>query len=195
MLPKNYELPASEVKTDGYLNAFEVGDTKIRVLTPIQTGFEWHVGEDGKGVIDRKFIKGDRPVRVRTFQELVNQPEATEYRHFWVMVIWNYEKELIQILQIKQTSIQKQIAGYEKDEDWGDCQKYDLVINRVGKGLDDTKYQVIAKPAKPVTEEIKRAFLETPIDLDAWFRSENPFKKKDDISEQEVEDINDSIPF
>ena len=209
-LPQNYTLPETPKEFDGYMNKFEEGENRIRVLSDIQTGFEWWIDADGRNTGSRKLVKGDKPVRVKTFKEATSNRESGDFKHFWVMIVWNYAKSKVQILEIKQSGIQKGISGYEKDADWGDCKQYDLVIKREGKGFETTKYQVIAKPAKPVTKDISDAYLSTSIYLDAWFRGENPFMKKEEKvvntplldetsveldEESSSEDISDQIPF
>lgn len=60
--------------------------------------------------------------------------------------------------------IQKQLRGFLNDEDWGSLEGYDVAITRTGKGLT-TKYQCIAKPKKPLTDDERELIKESPVDL------------------------------
>lgn len=218
MLPKNYEQPVSKSSGDNYLNKFVEGDTRLRILSDIKTGYGWSIDANGKNTGSRQLVKGDKPVRVRTFKECASNPEGGDYKFFWVMIVWNYNAKKIQIWELKQAKIQKAIEAYEKDEDFGDSRGYDLMITRKGMGFENTSYQVIAKPPRPVDPNILDELDKTPIDLEAWFDSKNPFEGttgqknestvihsvpvKEDVEddfdpgeETNVEDISDSIPF
>lgn len=59
-------------------------------------------------------------------------------------------------------SVISQIQAYAKDPDWGDPTKYDIKIERTGKGID-TRYNVMAgKNSDPLTDEQLKAVEEFP---------------------------------
>src|SRR3990167_2091808 len=120
-LPKDYELPAS----NSFMK-FTVGKNKFRILSPLNTGFEYWTEEN-------------KPVRSKTpFEETpnakVNEEGKVNINHFWAVVVYNYATEAIQILEITQKGIQKYILGLVNDSDWGKPQGYDLVVTREGDG-------------------------------------------------------------
>lgn len=178
-LPTGYEVPKSNENGNRYLNKFKEGDTRLRILQSPKVGYEWWLDSNGNYRQKNETLqKGDQPVRVG-MKDPIPSGAADSYKHFWAMPVWNYEEKLIQILKITQTSIQGNIENYVADPDWGSPLSYDIVIKRVGKGFNDTEYSVIPKPAKPVSEEIEKAYSELIIDMDAWMRSEDPFLKQD----------------
>ena len=95
-------------------------------------------------------------------------------KHFWAMIVWNYQTERIEILEVTQISIQQVITTLSRDPEWGSPFGYDIKVERLGKGLD-TKYTILGMPPAPVTDEIKEAFLDVPINLEALYKGEDPF--------------------
>jgi len=179
--PTNYEVP---VKESGYMK-FEQGENRFRVLVPPIIGWEYWVDKDGevrqKG---ERPQKGDKPVRVKD-----GQPVPAEVgdgsRHFWAMVVWNYQLKRVQILQITQNGIQRTIRGLEKDKDWGAPVGYDLVVVRTGEDLD-TEYEVMPKPKKELDLVVSEAFKNTHINLEALFEGKDPFATNgaEDLAEE-----------
>ncbi len=134
-LPKGYELPKS---TGGYMK-LEKGENTFRILSDIITGWEYWNAEN-------------KPVRSKEQPtELINPQkkngEESRPKHFWAMIVWNYESKAIEILQITQKTIQGAIQGFLFDEDWGDASRYDIKVKREGDGLE-TEYAVTPKPHK-----------------------------------------------
>ena len=92
------------------------------------------------------------------------------------MIVWNYQDEKIQILEITQKGIQRELRNLAKDEDWGSpVDKYDIVITRQGEKLN-TEYSVQPKPAKATDKKITEELAKTSIDLEALFKGDDPFK-------------------
>ncbi len=157
-LPKDYIIP-----TDSKYMKMEKGANKFRIMSSAIMGYEWWGEENGKR----------KPFRVKTFQEAVNQG-VEPIKHFWACVVWNYATQRIQVLQITQKSIMNGIKSYTEDESWGSPFEYDLSIKKDGEGMD-TEYQVMAIPPKKVSQEIKKEFDNTFVDLTALFKNEDPF--------------------
>lgn len=156
-LPSDYISPKSN---SGYTK-LENGTTKIRILSmPVIGWEEW---------IDNK------PVRYK----MEDKPDfwrdsLRPGKHFWAMLVWNYQANQIQIFHITQGSIRKAIESLSKDPDWMAPYFYDIKITREGEGLK-TKYTVNPLPHKPVSDEIQKAFENCPCNLDALFTGEDPF--------------------
>jgi len=169
-LPDGYEVP--KTSKGGYMK-FLKGDNAFRILSKPIVGYEnW---KDGK------------PVRFRMTDTL---PSASDFdndkhKHFWGLLVWNYNDSAINILQLTQRSIQNEISALAKDEDWGDPLSYDIKVTRTGDGLS-TEYSVSPKPHKALSKDIKEAMKNTPVDLDALYSAENPFN---------VEPVADDLPF
>jgi hypothetical protein len=61
-----------------------------------------------------------------------------------------------------------------------------LAINKTGEGLD-TEYSVIANPKEPVSDVVKKAYKDTPINLQALLTGENPFESDEATREYREE--------
>jgi len=166
---QGYDVP--KTSKGGYMK-FLKGDNTFRILAKPVVGWEnW---------------SGGKPVRFRMSDTL---PPASDFdndkhKHFWGLVVYNYRDNAVNILQLTQTSVQNEIMALAKDSDWGDPMSYDIKVTRTGDGLS-TEYTVSPKPHKAISKEVKEAAKTVPVNLDALFTSENPFKceevKADDL--------------
>jgi len=163
-LQKDYEVPATPSR---YMK-LEEGGNIFRVLSNAIVGYEYW-NEEGK------------PVRLKEMPPLnpddirKEDDGSTRMKHFWAFVVWNYKTEAIEILEITQKTIQDPIKELVGDEQWGDPHQYDIKIMRKGQGLD-TEYTVMPQPHKDVSIKVAEAFENTPVNLEALFTGEDPFK-------------------
>ena len=174
-LPKNYNVP----KSGGNYMKFEQGENIFRILTSPIIG--WEDWQDKKPI---RFRMNEKPERSIDPQRAI--------KHFWAMVVWNYNAESIQILEITQASIQSAIKNLVEDSDWGKPFEYDIKITREGESLE-TKYTVNPKPKKELDENIKKEFESKTISLEALFTNEDPFieKSKKDLPDDDEITIDD----
>ncbi len=157
-LDEGYEVP----DTSAYMK-FAPGKNKFRVLSSVVTGYEYWTTEN-------------KPVRskekpLETPNAKVEKNGKVNVNHFWAMVVYNYDADAVQILEITQKGIQKYIIGLTKDVVWGSPKKYDLVVDRSGAGLE-TKYATVANPHTPVSEEIQAKFVAANINLEDMFKND-----------------------
>ena len=172
MLPKGYEVP----KTVGNYMKFQKGLNKFRVLSDAIVGWEyWNTA--GKPVRSpQSFSKVPDDVR--------HDPKNDNpFKHFWAFVVWNYQDERVQILEITQKTIQQAIKGYNGNPDWGSPKEYDITVTREGDDLG-TEYTVMPSPIKPLKKEIAEAVKKVSVDLTALYRGEDPFAKNKSIAPQ-----------
>jgi hypothetical protein len=146
----------------------ETGENKFRAISkPIIGWEEW---------IDQK------PVRT----QIDDEPEATDPdsppKKFMALVVWNYDTESIQILQLTQQSVIKAIKALAANPDWGSPFTYDINVKKSGEGLK-TKYVVTPSPKKPTSKDIIRAANQAPCNLDAMFEGEDPWTVDGDSTE------------
>lgn len=185
-LPEGYKMPV----TEGSYMKFEDGENKFRVLGDIIVGTEyWTKDLEGK----------DRPKRVKIGTGFplgevnTNQYGGLNLHHFWAMPVWDYSTSQIKVLSITQKTVQKGLEGYIRDEDFGDTEGYDIVVERKKVG-DKTEYLVKAKPPKPVAPEILEAFKKLPINMENYYSSKefpyggNPFEVSNENEETEDAD-------
>lgn len=175
---------AVEVTKSAYMK-FEDGENRFRALAKPVTGYEYWV--DSKGEIQDSTMprtQGEtyKPVRVK--KGIMMKPdEAGNSKHFWALPVWNYKTARVEVLEITQKTVQKQLAALVYNDEWGSPLNYDVQVIKEGQKLD-TKYSVIPTPKKPLTEEQKKAIEETPVNLEALFVGGDPFLP---LSEQEKE--------
>lgn len=177
-LPEDYKSPSS---SNNYMKIQE-GENRIRILTKPILGWEdW---------LDKK------PVRYPMDQKPSKPFDSKKpVRHFWAFIVWNYNDEQIQILNITQATIRNCIEALCKDEDWGEPFYYDIKIIKKGEGTD-TEYTVNPVPKKEIPSYIKDRFLSKPCNLMAFFNGEDPFSSQKSYTNaffQEEDDIDDII--
>lgn len=180
LFPPGYKIPDS---SSGYMR-LEQGDNKFRILSKPVVGNEyWKTDSEG----NRK------PIRKRNGEKIqVSDIEPGEsIKHFWAMVVWNYDAKALQILEITQKSILKDIYSYAKSEDWGDFRQYDIIITREGEMLKTT-YSVKALPPRDLEQGIVDAYRASNINLEALFDGEDPFADNE-YSGTDIEEIIDNF--
>jgi hypothetical protein len=166
-LPSDYTPPT---KGNNYMR-LKQGDNRFRIISehPVIGHEYWNT--DGK------------PVRLRTLPTV--EPKdlrknagsghwTQSIKHFWAFAVWNKEAELVQILQITQSSIQNGISALIRNEDWGHPNAYDITINREGESME-TKYSIMPNPHKGLPEEALDLIEATPVRLEALFDGGDPF--------------------
>jgi hypothetical protein len=164
-LPEDYEAP----KTSGYYMKLQDGENRLRILSRPVLG--WEDWKDKKPV---RFKMNEKP-------ETPFDPEKP-IKHFWAMVVWNYNDSQIQILQINQAGIRKAIENLSKDGDWGAPYGYDIKIVRKGEKIN-TEYSVNPVPHKTLDSSIEKMFRDRPINLQALFMNADPFDKSGNAEE------------
>ncbi len=109
------------------------GENKIRILSkPIVGWLDW---------------KDKKPYRFAMKSKPEKPMDKNPIKHFWAFIVWNYNDQAIQILEVTQQTIQAAIGNLSKDEDWGAPFEYDLKITKKGKDLE-TKYGITPSPKK-----------------------------------------------
>ena len=178
-LPDDYETPATQ---SNYMK-FKQGENRFRILgEPIFGWIGWKTnGEERRPF---RFHREEKPVTTDFDKQRVN--------FFWAIIVWNYNEEAIQILDITQFSIQKAIEALARNAKWGPPYDYDITVTRKGESLQ-TEYAVMPDPKTPVAKEIMEALIQKPINLNALYDGEDPFE----VNENQVteEDPFESPPL
>lgn len=158
-LPAGYEQP----KTGGNYMKLKSGENKFRILSkPIIGWLDWQDKKPLRFAFDNKPLKSIDPTK--------------PVKHFWAFVVWNYQDEQINVLELTQSSIQGAIKNLSADNDWGSPFEYDIKIIKTGEKME-TEYKVNPIPHKPLADEIKKAFSDKPCNLNALFTNDDPFEK------------------
>lgn len=179
-LPSNYQIPSESL----YMKLKD-GENTFRVLSHAVVGYEY-------------WNKDNKPVRIKKMPEGIPEDikfgedgNPTKIKHFWAFVVWNYDAQAVQILEITQANIQRGIKALVDNKRWGDPHNYDITIIKTGTGRD-TKYVVQGNPPiEPIPEDIKRKYEAKKINLEALFKGENPLMSGTS-SETFVEELNDN---
>lgn len=104
-------------------------------------------------------------------------PQSNKAKHFWAMIVWNYNTKSIEILELVQKSMQQKIREISSEPEWGNpVNKYDFILTKQGEKLK-TEYSMTAIPPSTTAPEITKAFKEKPINLQALFEGGNPFEE------------------
>ena len=177
-IPENFE----PISTQSNYTKLVAGKHRLRILGPAITGFLWWTEEkDGTRKPNRIPLDQNPPVS-----------EAESIRRFLTFPVWNYEFDRIQVLEITQSSIQKELKAYEKDPEWGSLETYDIEITREGTDKQNTRYRVSVKPKSGLGEDIKKAIKEGLPVLAALYKNEDPFtfnpNATDDVNADEIKD-------
>jgi hypothetical protein len=166
-LPKDYKVPSQS----GYMK-FEEGENKFRILGPAVVGTEYWVMVEGKKMPKR--VKPD--VDVNMEDVVVDSKFGTkQIYHFWAFPVFNYQASKVQILEIKQKSIQLSIAGFVNNPKWGDPTTYDITVVRTVEG-GRVKYAVMPDPKEELDSSIREKAKESKVNLEALFDGGDPFK-------------------
>lgn len=166
-LPENYKIPKGP---SNYLK-FEDGLNSIRILSSAIVGYQY-------------FNKENKPIKSREpFEDVPTDiKQGGKVKPFWAFVVFNNNEKLVQILELTQKTIMRSVKALVDNPKWGDPKMYDIAITKTGEGLD-AEYSVQGEPpiAEPLAE-VKIAYENKPVNLQALFDNEDPFKK-DDISD------------
>lgn len=161
-IPKTYTEPDSKSN----YTKLTPGTHRLRVLGDAITGWVWWLDTpDG----------GRKPVRVME-NESVPVDTGKDARKFIAFPVLNYTTGNIQVWEVTQKSIKSDLLRYEKDEDWGDLTGYDIVVERKGQTLQDTKYTTSPKPKQVLNEATARDIVDFGLpELRALYFGEDPF--------------------
>lgn len=156
-LPKDYQAP----KTNNHYLKLQEGENRIRIMSaPI---FGWEDWLDNKPV---RFRMDKKPAKS-------NDPKKP-VRHFWAFIVFNYQEEQIQIMQVTQATIRKSLEALCRDNDWGSPHAFDIKIMKTGEGVD-TEYTVNPVPHKAIDAYLVKSFEDKKCNLEALFDNADPF--------------------
>lgn len=156
-LPTDYQEP----KTANFYMKLQDGENKFRILSRPILG--WEDWEDKK------------PIRYRMDKKPQTSLDPKKpVKHFWAFIVYNYREDQIQIMEITQATIRRQIEALCSDKDWGSPYHYDIKIIRSGESMD-TEYTVNPVPHKPLDIKITDSFYKRPCNLEALFSGDDPF--------------------
>ncbi len=163
-----------------------VGKHHLRILGLSVSGYEtWEDTAEG----------GRRPTRYR-ISDGVPVENADEVKKFLAWPVWNYDQRQIQIFEITQVTIQRELIALERNKKWGDLQDFDIEIERTGNDKNTTKYAVRPEPKTELEDETVQAVAERGLPvLDALFEGADPFNYNGNapaLSKKESAELDDT---
>jgi hypothetical protein len=158
-LPNGFEKLKTE-KAYWKMSEMKEGDNRLRIMTrPVCGWLDWQ---------DKK------PLRYAADQKPKPVDPLKPVRPFWACYVWDYARDGLYVLEITQSSVQKSLAAFGEDADWGDFTQYDIKIRKEGSGKD-TRYVVTPLPHKPLTANMEAALAAKPIYLENLFFGGDPW--------------------
>ena len=151
---------------------FVQGKNRIRFIGNPVSGFVFFgktKREDGSETVKpyrRRESEGEFSLEEMINRDVRMKPDGEiEGQKYFVMgLVYNHQKEKLQVLEVTQKSILKALKSYVESEEYGHPSGYDLTIEKKGDGLN-TEYTVIVSPPKPLSDEIVEAVGSTSCDL------------------------------
>jgi len=159
----DYKLPTSS----NYMTFKSPGDYTFRVLSSAIVGYQY-------------FTKDNKPVRSKAvFDEMPDDiKQGGRVNHFWAFVVWNYEDEKVQVMELTQKTIMTPMQALIKNPKWGNPKEYDITITRKGTGMNDTEYAVMPNPHAKVSEGVVSTYNNKKVHLEALFDNGDPFSQE-----------------
>ena len=188
-LPTGYCEPV----TSNYTKLVD-GDNKFRILSEAVVGMVFW-----KTVLNENGKPNQKPIRRRPEEPIsADEIELDKYgkprlpKHFWAFVVYNYNDERIQILELTQSGIRRAIKNLINKPKWGDPRDYDITITREGKDLD-TEYTVSSDPKEEFDEKIIEQYKAMKIDLEVLYSGGDPFASTSEKTEGQSQSKEDEI--
>jgi hypothetical protein len=178
--PVNYD----KVAAGNYMK-FKEGTNKIRFMSEPITGYMYWVDKDGV-VVGRNDLAGEggKPVRAETYEGFGIE-EYANMKPFAAAIVWNYDLEKLQIVEIKQASVMKSLEALALSKSWGDITSYDVLVikTKTGPEAKNVEYGVMPEPKGETPKEALEAYEKANINLKALYEGEDPFAGKGEAVE------------
>ncbi len=166
-LPEGTTIPKGESK---YMR-FEQPENRFRVLSSAIVGYElWVEGKPQRRKTAEEFTS--EQLLKADINRFTNKKKTPQY--FWAFVVFNYQTQNIEILEVTQVTVMRGIEDYLNDTDYGDPKGYDLIVVRDDSG-ERVEYRVKAKPPVKTDLAVLKAYEDMTINLNALFEGTDPF--------------------
>jgi hypothetical protein len=172
----------------GYLSLSKLpdgGSVRFTLLTdePLE-GWECWGSANGASKpfrFDHEPTEGDLKVEMGDFEPREGRggPGTADVKFFVALPVYVYDAGKVQVLQITQKSILKEIDAISQMEDYADLLAWDFIISKKGSGLT-TEYNVRPAPRKKGSQEhVDSAWIEAKaegFDISRLLTGGNPFR-------------------
>lgn len=163
------------------------GSARFALLTdqPLEFHEAWGTAPDGSS---KPFRFSYDPTHEDVIAEMGNYtpregrggPGTADVKLCVAVPIWNYEAGTVQVMQISQKSILRELDALSQEADYENLLEWDLTLSKKGSGLT-TEYRLRPAPRKKGSQEmIDAAWKEAQdagFDIERLLTGGNPFKK------------------
>jgi len=125
-------------------------DNHFRVMSDPIVWYETWIEDDGK----KRPSRTAKPLAKEPDNIVIGKYGPQFNKYFWAFIVWSYDSECLQFLQIDKKGVLFDIENYLSDEDKCDPRKYDMIVTKAGSWVDTT-YALRVKDNKPVSKDIK----------------------------------------
>jgi hypothetical protein len=172
---------------------------KIRIVQPEKAiaGWEWWTEVDGKrkpNRIEQYNSKGEAlmPPKVLFEGEKKDNP-----KNFFAYIIYNYNTEKFETMQIHQKALKTAILDLAKNKDWGKIDGYNINITKTqtGKETQSVEYTVMPSPHSKLEKELQDELNNLNWDLNQLFVGKHPWDNQEKEGQEagELPDIDTTI--
>ena len=142
---------------------------------------------DGSMIEGYRAFINNKPIRRKTLEEIpIDQLGTNSFGQqekpvlFWAFPVFVFDETNVQICEIHQVGLMRELERLGNNPNWGDPRLYDIDIMKTGGG-NRTAYQLTPKRESFPEEHADSAGLAADsIDLQKLFASEDPFLSSDD---------------
>lgn len=185
-ISETYEAPS----TSGGYTRLQQGENRMRILSrPLLVWTIWNDGKPSRV----PYNKSEKPA--------IPSGSNPSVKHAWILTVYNYKTEQIEVFELDKMTVINPLVAHSKDKDWGHPKNYDIVITKSGSGRENTSYSFMPKPHSEISQEVKDAFFNTPIDLEQLLVPDgNPFMQKESVkvekkAEAPISNTGGDLPF
>lgn len=172
---------------NNYLKFKDEGSYVVRILTPkneVLTYFTCFTDENKKIILEDK---GDGLVPTKP-EDAKEAPKLV-----WAVAVYNVDIKKVQVWEIPQSSIRQFLFSTASGKIKNDWTKFDLQITKTGQGME-TNYSLIADDSRELTKEEKDIIANTPVNLSAMEKGEDPFAVSS-VPDEVLDGVETKMPF
>lgn len=171
-LPEGYKEPTKS----NYMK-FAPGSNRFRILGSAKVGYEYWTKKNIDGTDKDVSVRVTKEESIPMAEVVTDKYGNLAVKYFWAFVVYNYDAERIQILQITQKSVREGMQNFLDKAIWGKVVpgEYVFDVNQGKKADGKPEYSVIAEPKTEVEKEVLTKLERTLIDMDAWMAGKDPF--------------------
>lgn len=181
-MPSNYKLPT---KAEQFFKS-KTGDNRLRVVsTELVECFlifnadrkpqRKKIARNANGEIEETCYFTQKEIDALNLKPDKETGKIDQPKYCWILKVWNYDLKRIQVWEISQATLHKDLSNCFSNPDYSDCTLYDLNIKKEGEKLT-TKYTFLPGKEKDLPAEFWENVRLTPCNIDAIFQGEYPME-------------------